>query len=149
MRRPRVTFLQRAPEIDGSRIGVAGSSFGAAVAVYTGGVDERIAAVISHGGWGDGETKFRASMPRPRPGSASPRMMERGKAAKAKADTIMVPRFDIVPIPQHLRTNLAQNSIMEFPFDTVESMYDFRANDVVGKIAPRPLAAAAQLERLR
>jgi alpha-beta hydrolase superfamily lysophospholipase len=28
---------------------------------------------------------------------------------------------------------------MEFPFDTVESMYTFRANDVVGTIAPRPL----------
>ena len=28
---------------------------------------------------------------------------------------------------------------MEFPFDTVESMFEFRANEVVGKIAPRPL----------
>ena len=36
-----------------------GSSFGGAVAVYTGGVDERVAAVISNGGWGDGERKFR------------------------------------------------------------------------------------------
>jgi alpha-beta hydrolase superfamily lysophospholipase len=66
-------------------------------------------------------------------------MMARGKAAKAKGDTIMVPRFDIVPIPEHLRTHLAKNSIMEFTFDTVESMYNFRANEVVGNIAPRPL----------
>ena len=28
---------------------------------------------------------------------------------------------------------------MEFPFDVVESMYTFRANDVVDRIAPRPL----------
>src|SRR5438309_2044520 len=34
---------------------------------------------------------------------------------------------------------LAPGSILEFPFDVVESMYAFRANDVVGKIAPRPL----------
>jgi hypothetical protein len=26
-----------------------------------------------------------------------------------------------------------------FPSETAQSMYDFRANDVVGKIAPRPL----------
>ena len=35
-----------------------GSSFGAAVAVYTGGVDDRVAAVISSGGWGNGERKL-------------------------------------------------------------------------------------------
>jgi alpha/beta superfamily hydrolase len=40
-------------------IAVIGSSFGGAVAVYTGGVDERVAAVVSNGGWGDGERKFR------------------------------------------------------------------------------------------
>jgi uncharacterized protein len=28
---------------------------------------------------------------------------------------------------------------MEFPYEVVESMYNFRANEVVGKIAPRPL----------
>ena len=28
---------------------------------------------------------------------------------------------------------------MEFPFEVVESMYAFKANDVVGKISPRPL----------
>ena len=45
---------------DGS---VVGSSFGAAVAVYTGGVDDRVAAVISSGGWGNGERKFRGQHP--------------------------------------------------------------------------------------
>ena len=43
----------------GKRIGVIGSSFGGAVAVYAGGIDARVAAVISNGGWGDGERKFR------------------------------------------------------------------------------------------
>jgi hypothetical protein len=52
---------------------------------------------------------------------------------------MMVPRFDIVPIRPELRHNLAPGSILEFPFEVVESMYAFRANDVVGRIAPRPL----------
>lgn len=38
-----------------------------------------------------------------------------------------------------MRGNLAPGSIMEFPLETVESMLAFRANDVVGAIAPRPL----------
>jgi fermentation-respiration switch protein FrsA (DUF1100 family) len=50
-----------------------------------------------------------------------------------------VPRYDIVPIPPELRANLSPGSIMEFPFDVVESMHGFKANDVVSRIAPRPL----------
>jgi fermentation-respiration switch protein FrsA (DUF1100 family) len=50
-----------------------------------------------------------------------------------------VPRYDIVPIPPHLRNNLASNSIQSFPAETAQSMFDFRADDVVGRIAPRPL----------
>jgi uncharacterized protein len=134
-----VSYLASRPEIDGSRIGVGGSSFGAAVAIYSGGVDERIAAVISSGGWGDGETKFRRQHASPEAWARFSKMMEEGKRAKREGRTIMVPRFDIVPIPEHLRGHLSHGSTMEFPFDTVESMYEFRANDVVGKIAPRAL----------
>src|SRR5262249_55489894 len=39
----------------------------------------------------------------------------------------------------HLRNNLASNSIQSFPAETAQSMFDFRADDVVGRIAPRPL----------
>jgi hypothetical protein len=134
-----VSFLETRPEIDGKRVAVVGSSFGAAVAVYAGGIDKRIAAVISSGGWGDGESKFRKQHESPEAWQRFTDMMARGKAAKAKGETIMVPRFDIVPIPEHLRGHLAQNSIMEFTFDTVDSMFNFRANEVVAQIAPRPL----------
>jgi alpha-beta hydrolase superfamily lysophospholipase len=34
---------------------------------------------------------------------------------------------------------LAPNSVDMFPAETAQSMYDFRADDVVGNIAPRPL----------
>src|SRR4051794_17549257 len=47
-----VTYLATRPDIDPGRIGVVGSSFGGAVAIYAGGVDKRIACVISSGGWG-------------------------------------------------------------------------------------------------
>jgi hypothetical protein len=134
-----VTYLASRPDIDGTRIAAAGSSFGAAVAVYSGGVDERIAAVISNGGWGDGETKFRRQHASPEAWARFANMMEEGKRAKKEGRTLMVPRYDIVPIPAHLRGHLSHGSTMDFPFDTVESMYEFRANEVVGKIAPRPL----------
>src|SRR5437868_1762389 len=42
--RNALTFLAQHPSVDPARIGVIGSSFGGAVAIYTGGVDERVAA---------------------------------------------------------------------------------------------------------
>ena len=52
-------FLARHPAVDPDRIGVIGSSFGGAVAVYAAAPNPRIAAVVSNGGWGHGERKFR------------------------------------------------------------------------------------------
>ena len=134
------TFLATRSEVDSQRIGVSGQSFGAAVAVYAAGVDRRIAACISSGGWGDGAKKFRAQHASPMAWKKFTDMMERGKREREQTGkSIMVSRYDVVPIPPSLRGNLSQGSIMEFPFEVVESMYAFTANDVVGNIAPRPL----------
>ena len=134
-----ITYMQGRPEVDPDRIGLIGSSFGAAVTVYAAGVDERVKAAISSGGWGDGERKFRGQ----HLGDDWPKfldMLERGRKHKAETGKpLMVPRYEIVPIPEHLRNNLAKGSVMMFPADTAQSMYDFRADDVVGNIAPRPL----------
>ena len=135
-----LSMLARHPQIDPARIGVIGSSFGAAVAVYAGGVDSRIAAVISSGGWGHGERKFRGQHPTPEAWAAFTAMLEEGKRHRAQSgQSLMVPRYDIVPIPPEMRGHLAAGSVQMFPAETAQSMYDFRAGDVVGKIAPRPL----------
>jgi pimeloyl-ACP methyl ester carboxylesterase len=138
--RNALTFLARHPQVDPERIGLIGSSFGAAVAIYTGGVDQRVAAVISSGGWGDGARKFRGQHPTPEAWAKFTAMLEEGRRHREKTGkSLMVPRYDIVPIPPHLRGNLAAGSIEMFPAETAQSMYDFRADDVVGNIAPRPL----------
>jgi pimeloyl-ACP methyl ester carboxylesterase len=135
-----LTFLAKHPNVEPDRIGVIGSSFGAAVAVYTGGVDKRVAAVISSGGWGDGERKFRGQHATPEAWKKFTAMLEEGKHHRARTGKpLMVPRYDIVPIPEHLRGHLAEGSVQMFPSETAQSMYDFRADDVVGKMAPRPL----------
>jgi pimeloyl-ACP methyl ester carboxylesterase len=137
--RNALSFLGTRPDVDAERIGLIGNSFGAAVAVYTAGVDPRVAACISCGGWGDGEKKFRKQHESPEAWRRFTAMLDEGRRQQRAGQTLMVPRYDIVPIPPALRGNLSQGSIMEFPFDVVESMYTFKANDVVGKIAPRPL----------
>ena len=137
--RNALSFLADRGDIDPKRIAVIGQSFGAAVAVYTAGVDRRVAACISSGGWGDGAKKFRRQHASPRAWKKFTAMMKAGKRRRRSATPMMVPRYDIVPIPPRLRGNLAPGSIMEFPFEVVESMFEFNANEVVGRIAPRPL----------
>jgi hypothetical protein len=138
--RNALSYLASRSEADPARIGCIGSSFGAAVAVYAGGVDERVAAVVSSGGWGDGEKKFRRQHASPDAWRKFSAMLEEGRRERERSGrSIKVSRYDIVPIPPHLRGNLAKDSVMEFPIETAESMYAFRADDVVGRIAPRPL----------
>lgn len=135
-----LSYLQTRPEVDGARIGVVGSSFGAAVAIYTGGVDERVACVISSGGWGHGERKFRGQHPTREGWARFTRMLEEGRRHRERTgESLMVDRYDIVPIPEHLRGNLSRNSALQFPAEVPQAMYNFCAEDVVGDIAPRPL----------
>jgi pimeloyl-ACP methyl ester carboxylesterase len=138
--RQALFMLAQHPQVQPARIAVLGSSFGAAVAVYAGGVDQRIAAVVSASGWGHGERKFRGQHPTPEAFAKFTAMLEEGKRHRERTGkSLMVPRYDIVPIPDHMRTHVVPGSIQMFPAETAQSMYDFRAEDVVAAIAPRPL----------
>ena len=119
---------------------VIGSSFGGAVAVMP--PELMIAARPPSSAWwlGDGERKFRGQHKSAQEWARFTKMLEDGREHRARTGkSLMVPRYDIVPIPPHLRSNLASNSIEAFPAETAQSMFDFRADDVVGRIAPRPL----------
>jgi hypothetical protein len=137
--RAALNYLQTRPDVIKDRVAVYGQSFGAAVAVYAAGVEPRIAACVATGGWGDGAKKFRKQHASPEAWQRFTAMMEKGRQMKMRGETLMVPRYDIVPIRPELRGHLAPGSILEFPFEVVESMYAFTANEVVGRIAPRPL----------
>ena len=87
-----LAMLAQHGNVDGARIGVLGSSFGAAVAVYCGGIDTRVAAVISASGWGHGERKFRKQHPTPETYAKFTAMLEQGRAHRARTgQPLMVP----------------------------------------------------------
>ena len=114
--------------------------FRSAIAVYVIGVDKRVAAAISSGGWGDGERKFRGQHPGDAAWKKFTDMLAEGKRHREKTGkSLMVPRYDIVPIPEHLRGHLSQNSIQMFTAETAQSMMDFRADDVIGNAKGRPV----------
>lgn len=138
--RNAISYLTKRPEVLADRIALSGTSFGGAVVLYTAGVDQRVAAVISAGGWGNGERKLEGQHPTPGAWDKFKRMLEEGREQKAKTGTtLMVHRFDIVPIPPHLRGGLPATAVMQFPVDTAQSIFDFRPDDVIPQIAPRPV----------
>jgi len=144
-----LAFLARHPVVDPDRIGAIGSSFGGAVAIYAGGTNPRVAAIISNGGWGHGERKFRGQHPTPELWAKFTQMLADGRAHRTRTGkSLMVPRDAIVPIPAHVAetlrkqnvTMLPPDAVEMFPAETAQSMFDFRAEEVVAKIAPRPLS---------
>src|SRR5260370_31657859 len=134
-----VGLLAQHAQVEPARIAVMGSSFGAAVAVYAGGVDQRVAAVISASGWGHGERKFRGQHPTPEAWAKFTAILEEGKRHRARTGkSLMVARYDIVPIPGHMRGHVAPGSIQMFPAETAHRIYDFPPPAVFPNIAPRP-----------
>lgn len=126
--------------VDPEKIILLGDSLGGAVSLYTGGTNKDVAGVISVGGWGNGTSKIKLQHAEPGMYDAYLDMIERGKAHKAKTgESLMVSRFDIVPIPEHLRAGLPTDAIMQFPADTAEAIHEFMPIHVIGDLAPRPL----------
>ena len=133
-------YLAAHDAVDPKRIGLYGDSNGAAVSLQTAGMDERIAAVISCGGWGDGARKLRGQHATPEAYRAFVDKLQEAKRLKRETGkTMVLSRFEIVPIPEHLRSNLNKSALMEFSYETAQSIYDARPEDHVEKIAPRPL----------
>jgi len=137
--RNALTWLAQRPEVYADRIAVLGTSFGGAIATYTAGVDERVRAVVSVCGWSDGARKLRGQHPTEDAWAKFLRTLEEGRDHRRRTGKpLMMDRFDIVPIPAHLRGGLPTNARMEFPVDTAQSIFDFRPEDVIPNIAPRP-----------
>lgn len=136
-----ISYLETLPQVDPKRIALCGSSLGAAVAIHAAGGDSRVAAVISQGGWGNGERKFRIQ----HQGAEWERFMKQLtdgiRIRQTTGKSLMVPRYDIVPIPPRLREYISKDpkSSMEFPAETPLSMFLFQPEEMIGRISPRPV----------
>lgn len=135
-----IKWMAQQDGVDPDKIILLGDSLGGAVSLYTGGSNKDVAGVISVGGWGNGKSKIKLQHPGPGEYDKYVDMLARGKAHKEKTgESLMVSRFDIVPIPEHMRDGLPSDAIMQFPVETAEGIHSFRPIDVIGDLAPRPL----------
>lgn len=135
-----MTWLADQEHVDPDKIILLGDSLGAAVSVYTGSTNKDAAGVVAVGGWGNGLEKSKLQHKTEEAWEKYQDMLEKGRQYKKETGQSMkVSRFDIVPIPPHMRHELPDDAIMEFPVDTAQSICDFMPSQVVSQLAPRPL----------
>lgn len=135
-----IKWLKTQDNVDPDNIILLGDSLGAAVSIYTGGTNKEVAGVVAVGGWGNGLEKSKRQHKTPEAWDKYQDMLARGREHKTKTgESMMVSRFDIVPIPEHMRHELPDDAIMQFPVDTAQSICDFMPSDVIAGLAPRPL----------
>ncbi len=132
-------FMCGRSEIDPKRICLSGTSFGASVAVYAAGLDQRVAAVIGQGGWASGEQMFRAIHATPEKWEKFSELLKQGRARRAGDPVIMAHRYDLIVVPERLRNNIDKRSIMQVPLEMALETLAFNPGDMAARIAPRPL----------
>jgi len=138
--RNAMSYLASRPDVDPERICLVGTSYGAAVAIWTAGIDARAKGVIAQGGWANGERKAREQHRSPEAWKKFSDMLDKGRAHKAKTgESLMVERYDVVPVPEHLRANIDARSIFQFPVDTPIETFTFNPEEVIADVAPRPI----------
>ena len=138
--RNAVSYLASRPEVDPARIALCGSSLGAGVAVHAAALDARVAAVILENGLGNGERVIRG-MHTPESWTKFLQLMDDGIRHREKTgSSMMVHRFDIFEMPKELQVNLTSNkSLMQFTAETAVGFFMFRPEQMIAKIAPRPI----------
>jgi len=138
--RNAITFLQGQDGVDPARIGLIGASLGGSVALYGAATDDRVRVCAANSAIGNGERRFRFQYPEEREWNSFVHRLEESKRYREKTGrSMMIPRFDIVFIPEHSRAGLPPGATMEFPAETAISMLEFKPESIVRKISPRPL----------
>lgn len=144
-----VTFLGIQGEVDKTRIGIYGTSYGCATVVYAAAIDERVKCIVGVIGMGNGRRWMR-SVRRPDEWAD---LLERSENDREKAvvtgKSEMVAR-EVVLLPDRQSAALAAaaragnpNAVEKIPFEFVEETLQFHPEWVVDKISPRPLLLIA------
>lgn len=127
-------WLQKQPGVDANRLGIIGSSLGGSIAIMAAAQDDRIKVCVSGCPIAKGDSTFRLQYDTQEKFEA---FMKRVDEAAAKKEKLH--RFEIVHIPENLRTNLPPGTPMEFSTDTVYGFLSLNPLEAIKSIAPRPV----------
>jgi uncharacterized protein len=140
-----LTFLGSLPEVDASRLGIYGTSYGGATVVWTAAIDPRVKCVVSVVGIGNG-TRWMRSVRRPdefhdlvaRADQDRVRQAVEGKSEFVKREEILLPDRQSAELAAAARRNNPA-AVSTIPLEYVHETLEFNPEWVVDRIAPRPI----------
>ena len=140
-----LTFLETRPDVDRARLGLYGTSYGGATAVWAAALDERVRCVVSVVGVGDGRRWMR-SVRRPdewhdllaRARQDREQAVASGESALAERDEILLQDRTSAALSAAARAD-NPDAVSTVPASFIDETLTFHADWVVGRIAPRPL----------
>jgi dienelactone hydrolase len=145
--RNSITFMETLDEVDPERIGLWGTSYGAANVIYTAGIDPRPRCVVAQVGFGDGGRGLSSRSPE----EVAPIMEmirnERRQRVLTGKSTMVDPLLilsdpDSVAFFNEAMKELPQIKT-EITLETAEATLEYRPEEVVHRIAPRALLLIA------
>jgi pimeloyl-ACP methyl ester carboxylesterase len=143
--RAALTFLADQPQVDPTRLAVAGISLGGAHAVATAALDQRVAAAIALEPPGDGERWLR-SLRRHWEWVAFREQLTSDRSQRARTGVsrqvdpleIVVPDPDSQAFLEQVASEFPQMRC-ELPLESAEALIEYRPEALAERIAPRPL----------
>ena len=140
-----LTFLETRPGLDPAHLGLYGTSYGGATAIWAAALDTRVRCVVSVVGVGDGRRWMR-SVRRPdewhdllaRAQEDREAAVVSGESQFAERDEILLQDRASAALSAAARAN-NPDAVSTVPASFIDETLSFHADWVVGKIAPRPL----------
>lgn len=140
------TFLETVDGVDAGRIGVYGSSFGAANAIWTAAFDARFKVVVSAAGVHDGTRWLRSVRSAYDWYEFRDRIAEHARRRVATGEKEMIYRYDIYPLdpdaadkPRMTKEEHGTEDDPRVDLESVEACFRYRPDWVADRIAPRPV----------
>ena len=140
-----LTYLGTRPGVDPTHLGLYGTSYGGATAVWAAALDERVRCVVSVVGIGDGRRWMR-SVRRPdewhdlleHAREDREQAVISGESMPAERDEVLMQDRASAALSAAQRAN-NPDAVSTVPASFIDETLSFHADWVVGKIAPRPL----------
>jgi len=140
-----LTFLTERREVEREQLGLFGTSYGGATAVWVAAIDLRVKCVVSVVGIGNG-ARWMRSVRRPdeyhdlMQRSAADRVsrMLTGKSQFVDRNEVLLPDRESAQLSAAARRNVAA-AVSEVPLEFIDDTLSFNPEWVVDKIAPRPI----------
>ena len=140
-----LTFLSVQPQVEPSRLGIYGTSYGGATVIWVSAIDERVKCIVSVAGIGNG-ARWMRSVRRPdeyadllqRSAADRVERMRSGKSEFVERNEILLPDRQSADLSARARRNI-RGAVTEIPLEFVDDTLNFNAEWIVDKIAPRPV----------